>query len=159
MATCSRRCPAGGAESIFCAPAPGRESLFKAAPRDLRFFASEFETWCNVAMTLNLPSAARQNGGGAIRVHGQRVHARALSASSESESALAAHIWSHFLRKTGVHFSGKCSSLAAGAGCTACPSCFQGKLRDNVDAAPQTQAQRGGEQCSGRSRWGSCWRS
>ena len=36
--------------------------------------------------------------------------ARPLSALIQSESGLAVHAWSHFLRKTGIHFSGKCSS-------------------------------------------------
>jgi hypothetical protein len=35
---------------------------------------------------------------------------RALSDSTESESALGFLILSHFLRKTGAHFSGKCSN-------------------------------------------------
>jgi Delta14-sterol reductase len=41
--------------------------------------------------------------------------ARALSASNETESAPAPYTWSHFLRKTGVHFSGKCSRTGARA--------------------------------------------
>jgi hypothetical protein len=34
---------------------------------------------------------------------------RALPDYLESGSALVVYIWPHFLRKTGVHFSGKCS--------------------------------------------------
>jgi hypothetical protein len=34
---------------------------------------------------------------------------RPLSDSIESESGLAAHVWSHLLRKTAIHLSGKCS--------------------------------------------------
>jgi hypothetical protein len=33
-----------------------------------------------------------------------------LPASNEAGSDLVIYAWSHFLRKTGVHFSGKCSS-------------------------------------------------
>src|SRR5262252_1023839 len=35
--------------------------------------------------------------------------ARPLSDWVESESGLDVDTWSHFLRKTGIHFSGKCS--------------------------------------------------
>ena len=38
--------------------------------------------------------------------------ARRLSDSVEPESGLAVHAGSHFLRKTGLHFSGKCSDTA-----------------------------------------------
>src|SRR5262245_33161025 len=37
---------------------------------------------------------------------------RSLSDWVESESGLDVDTWSHFPRKTGIHFSGKCSSLA-----------------------------------------------
>src|SRR5215471_13146211 len=36
--------------------------------------------------------------------------ARPLSDWVESESGLDVDTWSHFLRKTGIHFSGKCSN-------------------------------------------------
>src|ERR1700722_3966261 len=39
---------------------------------------------------------------------------RALPDYLESGSAPVIYIWSHFLRKTGVHFSGKCSKRDAG---------------------------------------------
>ena len=39
---------------------------------------------------------------------------RALPDCIESRSAPVAYIWSHFLRKTRVHFSGKCSSPCEG---------------------------------------------
>src|SRR5271157_4070396 len=40
---------------------------------------------------------------------GRERDSRALPDYVESGSALVRYIWSHFLRKTGVHFSGKCS--------------------------------------------------
>jgi hypothetical protein len=62
----------------------------------------------------------RDRGSGAgmtIAALSFRAHRRAggLSASSESESAPAVYSWSHFLRKTGVHFSGKCSTAISPA--------------------------------------------
>jgi len=46
-----------------------------------------------------------------LRVPGPRT--RPPSASSESECGPAFHACSHFLRKTGVHFSGKCAGIVA----------------------------------------------
>jgi hypothetical protein len=47
----------------------------------------------------------------ALREPGSSQATSALSASIESERRSGFLIWSHFLRKTGTRFSGKCSTF------------------------------------------------
>jgi hypothetical protein len=66
----------------------------------------------------------------------------ALPELTESESAPATHIWSHFLRKAGFHLSGKCSQAVSLAGlflaAASLDAWSQGAPADKAAASPSS---------------------